>query len=91
MKEGLFLLENNQWSEMSTPLTGNPTKSTDVNDLIAWVKKKETRKQGKASKKRSLLQVKEVDYLFTTVENENIGLRTYFTLAYFWYQVSMIA
>ena len=32
--------------------TGNPTKSTDVNDLINTVKKSEVRKQGKPSQAR---------------------------------------
>ena len=47
--------KNMQWNELSNPPTGNPTKSREVNELIAWIKKKETRKQAKASKKRKTL------------------------------------
>ena len=36
------------WDQMHN--TGNPTKSSEVNDLISFVKKKETRGQGKKSR-----------------------------------------
>jgi hypothetical protein len=42
------------WNVLSN--VGNPTKSIEVNDLIKAVKKKEVRKQGKASTARRPLQ-----------------------------------
>ena len=78
-----------QWNELVNPPCGNPTKSTEINKLIGWIKKKETRKQGRSSKKRRPLHAKEVDYIFETVEKQNVGLKSFFTLTYFWCQISM--
>ena len=88
-----FYMPNNgmQWNELSSPPTGNPTRSSEVNNLIAWIKKKETRKQGKVSKKRRPLQAEEFEYIMDTVEKHYEGHKAYFTLAYFRYQVAMIA
>ena len=48
-----FMPDHGTWSTANQ--TGNPTKSKEINDLIAYVKKKQVRKQGVPSRARRAL------------------------------------
>ena len=72
-------------------LSGNPTKSVLVNDLIKVVKKKEVRKEGKESSARRPMEQSEFQELNSRLRNEHrtpVKMRT--MAAYFIYQYNMI-
>ena len=59
-----------EWNELASPLSENPTKSSEVNGLITWIKKKEISKEGsKPSKKHCPLQAEEFKFIMDTAEN----------------------
>lgn len=71
--------------------TGNPTKSVLVNELIKVVKKKEVRKEGKASSARRPMEQSEFREMIRRFRDESsrsILRRT--MAAYFIYQYNMI-
>ena len=55
------------WNELSN--VGNPTKSTEINDLIKYIKKKEVRKQGIGSKARRTLTHQEFKETLVTLKD----------------------
>jgi hypothetical protein len=69
---------------------GNPTRSVEVNDLIKRVRKKEVRKQGKASQARRALEPEEFEQLIAIIE-ENADNNRYALSALNRFQFHMIA
>ena len=82
---------NMPWNQQSSQ--GNPTRSSELNDLIKIVKKREVRKQGKASCARRAMEISE----FRQLINENRFPRNdgythkYALAAYFIFQFHMVA
>ena len=79
-----------QWNEMASPPVGNPTKSAAVNDLIALVKKKEVRKQGKKSQARKQFEQPEFEKIIDLLEENLDEESRCFSSAVYRFQVSMI-
>ena len=57
------------WNEVSN--IGNPTRCTELNDLVKYVKKKEVRKQGVSSKARRALTHEEFKATISTIKAHN--------------------
>ena len=71
---------------------GNPTRSSELNDLIKTVKKKEVRKQGKASQARRPLVMSEFRQLIQNVRYPANGFTHKYSLAaYYIFQFHMVA
>ena len=77
------------WNEQSR--SGNPTKSVQVNDLIKAIKKKEVRKQGKASQARRPMKMEEFVALIKRLRGREENMSKYTVAAYFIFQFHMIA
>ena len=58
-----------QWNELSN--VGNPTKSSEINDLIKRVTRKEARKQGAASHRRRTMNTEEYNAIIRTLKESN--------------------
>ena len=79
------------WNELANPPFGNPTKSSAVNDLIKRIKKKEVRKQGKASEARKPFLEREYEQVITRMKmNENVEARLFLSTIFI-FQLCMIA
>ena len=79
------------WNELANPPVGNPTKSSQVNDLIKRVKKKEVRKQGKPTQARKAFEEKEFEQLIQMMEQYGDVEKRLFVSAVFRFQYAMIA
>ena len=77
------------WNEQTR--TGNPTRSVLVNNLIKEVKKKEVRKQGKASNARRPMKMDEYIELVKRLRKKTDLTPRYILSAYFIFQFHMIA
>ena len=82
---------NMTWNNQSNQ--GNPTRSSDLNDLIKAVKKREVRKQGKASCARRAMEISEFRQLINEIRfpRRNGYTHKYALAAYFIFQFHMIA
>ena len=82
---------NMTWNNQSNQ--GNPTRSSELNDLIKIVKKKEVRKQGKASCARRAMEISEFRQLINEIRFPRSDNYThkYALAAYFIFQFHMIA
>ena len=81
---------NMVWNEQTQQ--GNPTRSTDLNDFIKNVKKKEVRKQGKPSSARRALSVNEFRQIIKKCRLPNNGYTHKYSLAaYYIFQFHMVA
>jgi len=69
---------------------GNPTKATELNDFIKVVKKKEVRKEGKASQAKRPMHISEYTQLIDKIRNGDLQ-KKYSLAAYFIFQFHMIA
>ena len=70
--------------------SGNPTRSVEINELIKTVKKKEVRKEGKASSARRPMEQSEFRELIRRLRESNKPLVCRTLSAYFIYQYNMI-
>jgi hypothetical protein len=77
------------WNVLSN--VGNPTKSIEINDLIKAVKKKEVRKQGKASSARRPLQHEEYQSMLDCLRAHDDPIKRYSLPAFFVFQYNLIA
>jgi hypothetical protein len=80
------------WNQLAQQ--GNPTRSIEVNQLYKYVKKKEVRRQGVASKADMPLQAREYQQMMTILKTESAGddiLRKYGIPAFINYQFHMLA
>ena len=77
------------WNELSNQ--GNPTRSTEINDLIKRVKKKEVRRQGRASQARRSMESREYNHTVTVLHNKENIICRYGIPALMAFQFSMIS
>jgi hypothetical protein len=77
------------WNELT--MAGNPTRSVSVNDLIKAVKKKEVRKQGKASKADRALEKSEFEQMIRMLESLADDSMRYMYPTMFKFQFHMVA
>ena len=70
---------------------GNPTKSTEVNDLIKRAKKQEVRKQGKDSQARRVMHLDEFRELLSRCRASDRYMLKFTAGAYFLFQFNMVA
>jgi hypothetical protein len=70
---------------------GNPTKSIEINDLIKAIKKKEVRKQGKASTARRPLQHDEFQSMLGYLRGHDNRMKRYALPGFFVFQYNLIA
>ena len=82
---------NMPWNQQSSQ--GNPTRSSDLNDLIKIVKKREVRKQGKASCARRAMEISEFRQLVNEIRfpRHDGYTHKYALAAYFIFQFHMVA
>ena len=84
---------NMTWNNQSNQ--GNPTRASELNDLIKTVKKREVRKQGKASCTRRPMEIGEFRQLIKEIRYPGGGrseyTHKYALAAYFIFQFHMIA
>ena len=79
-----------QWNEVSVPPTGNPTKSTVVNDLIKPVKMKEICKQGTASQAEKKMEQPECNMVIDVLEAGTDDVLRCLSSAIYMFQTSII-
>jgi hypothetical protein len=77
------------WNEQTR--SGNPTRSTAVNDLIKAVKKQEVRKEGKKSSARRPMALVEFVAMIERFRNDPLDLCKHTLAAYFIFQCNMVA
>ena len=66
---------------------GNPTKSTDINEFITKIKRKEARKQGAEPRKRRPMEAEEYERLIEMIEEKG-GEFALFLLRYFQFSIN---
>ena len=72
-------------------MSGNPTKSVVVNDVINKVKKMEVRKQGKSSQARRALTIEEFKFLMNKLKESEDPVRKYAIPALCSFQFHLVA
>ena len=70
-----FYMPNRLMPWNSQTNSGNPTRSTQVNDLIKRIKKKEVRKEGKRSSARRAMNIEEFGALVERLRASEQGLK----------------